>query len=171
MPSMYSRRPVANEANREEMINEFLLRTAHIHDVRSRLQRFMPALVRVMNADRGFAGVFIGKTEEYEEVGATGMQDQDQIEIEYPHALATVLEGTPVREETTLLTPIGRGSRTVGFFCVDRIRPATAFTDEDAAFLSGLSQLMAVARGRRKRRPPRKNPWRGRPFLSERANR
>lgn len=144
MPAVHSRRPTAKEADREEMINEFLLRSAHFADIRTRLEQFMPALVRVMNAERGFAGVFAGKTEDYEEVGAIGMHDQDQIEIEDPNAIGSVLAGKPVRELTTLLAPIRRGSRTLGFFCIDRMRPAAPFTDEDAAFLTGLSQLMVT---------------------------
>ncbi|HLJ49790.1 MAG TPA: sigma 54-interacting transcriptional regulator [Bryobacteraceae bacterium] len=139
-------RGVITGSDREEIIHEFLLRISNIHDMRSRLDRFMPALVRVMNADRGFAGVFIGQSAEFEEIGATGMQLQDQIEIENPDAIGVVLAGHPIREETTLLAPICQGSRTVGFFCIDRIRPASSFTDEDAAFLAGMSRLVAEAK-------------------------
>ncbi len=139
-------RGVITGSDREEIIHEFLLRISNIHDVRSRLDRFMPALVRVMNADRGFAGVFISQSGEFEEIGSTGMQVQDQIEIENPDAIGTVLAGRPIREETTLLSPICQGARTIGFFCIDRIRPASSFTDEDVAFLTGMSRLVAEAK-------------------------
>lgn len=147
MPSVLNRLASTSQSDRDEMINEFLLRTAHLTDVRSRLERFMPALVRVISADRGFAGVFIANSEEYEEVGATGMTEHDQIEIEDPNAIGTVIAGKPVREATTLLAPIRRGSRTVGFFCLDRARPAPSFTDDDAGFLAGLSQLVVADSG------------------------
>ena len=49
MPEVGSRLSAGNDVERDEILNEVLLRTAHINDVRTVLDRLMPALVRVMS--------------------------------------------------------------------------------------------------------------------------
>ncbi len=143
--------PIA--AGRREVVEEVLRRAARVASLAELLEQTMASIVRVMGAERGFAGMF-SPGGDYEEVGATGLRPEEQVEISDAGFLERIRQGKHVLDETTLLVPILLHEQVLGFFCVDRAASAERFSTDEANFLLTVGRIAAahVGEGRGRRR-------------------
>jgi DNA-binding NtrC family response regulator len=143
--------PIA--AGRREVVEEVLRRAARVGSLAELLEQAMASIVRVMGAERGFAGIFLAAGD-YEEVGATGLRPDEQVEVSDPGFRERIQQGKNVLDETTLLVPILLHDQALGFFCVDRAPSAEPFSTDEANFLLTVGRIAAahVGEGRGRRR-------------------
>jgi len=120
-----------------------LSRSVHRPDVRTLLDDMGPLVVKGMRADRGFVRLFPGGDGgASEDLGLTGLTSGATIGMTGSAFMKRLLAGRCVRDGHTLLVPIILKNRTIGFFCLDRRRASTPFTDADGHFLIGIGQAM-----------------------------
>jgi transcriptional regulator with PAS, ATPase and Fis domain len=91
-----------------------------------------------MSAQRGFGGMF--SPGGYTEAGSTGLTPGDQIEISTADFLHRLAAGQPVLEQATLMVPVYGGARPAGFICIERLFPATPFSEPDVRFLESVGR-------------------------------
>ena len=105
----------------------------------------MRGILCILHADRGFMGVFPqGDPHNYQELGATGLAEGEEIEISTPSFIEELLAGKVLQESDTLLVPIARRGIVSGFFCVNRRGSTRAFSTDDVDFLGHVAKISAT---------------------------
>lgn len=128
----------------KEIIEELLRKTREAPEVGDLFEKLMEPLLRVLQADRGFVGIFrTDNSNSYFGVGIHGFDPHrgEKIEIADEAFLKRLWQGEYVQDNTTLLVPLSLREEEVGFFCVDRKLPAVPFCLADIEFLSLLGRL------------------------------
>jgi DNA-binding NtrC family response regulator len=129
--------------DRNELLQQLGLRATRAAAPAEVLAEFMPAIVSVMSAQRGFAGMF--SPSGYAEAGAAGLVPGDQIEISTEDFLDRLMAGEAVQEASTLLVPVHSSGRPAGFICIERVFSGPAFSDADIQFLDSVGRLAGNA--------------------------
>jgi DNA-binding NtrC family response regulator/pSer/pThr/pTyr-binding forkhead associated (FHA) protein len=145
--TLTQRLPKASPASRlsaEQM--ELMEEAQHRFDRGESLPAFaseiMPAVVRVLSAEKGFVGLFTAHASAtYREVGTVNFGVAEEIEISDPDFFSHLLSGSAVQEGSCLLVPMGGEGGASGFFCVCGRTDGRSFSAEDVSFLHALGKL------------------------------
>jgi DNA-binding NtrC family response regulator len=145
--------------DRSELLRQLGIRAARAADPAEILAEFMPAIVSVMSAHRGFGGMFGAGG--YTEAGVAGLAAGEQIEISTEDFLDRLQAGEAVEEQSTLLVPVRGATRPCGFICVERMFGAAAFTSTDVRFLDTLGRAVGTASSKAEPTADAGLPWPG----------
>ncbi len=135
---------------RKEIVEELLRKTKEAPDIGELFEKLMAAILRVLQADRGFVGIFLPDNRNlFCGVGIHGFAPHrgERIKIADESFLQRLWQGEYIQENATLLVPLSflvplsLRKQEVGFFCINRRPPAASFYREDIEFLSLLGQL------------------------------
>jgi len=135
---------VALSQDRRELLEQVRQRQRRALSLRSYLAGFVPALARVVHADRGFVRLLGDKSGSVDaDLGVVGLGPGDEIEIHDAEFLERLAQGQPVHEDRTVLVPLLTESKMAGFIALDRYRSGTPFTLQDIDFLMLLGRTIA----------------------------
>jgi DNA-binding NtrC family response regulator len=125
-----------------EQIQKNVQRELPLADYASEL---MKGILRVLHADRGFIGIFRqGGPDTYQELGATGLAEGEEIEISVPSFMEELLAGNVLQETDTVLVPIARRRVVSGFFCVNRRSSTRGFPTDDVDFVGHVAKIVVT---------------------------
>ncbi len=125
-----------------EQIQKNVQRGLSLADYSSEL---MKGILRVLRADRGFIGIFRQRgPDNYQELGATGLAEGEEIEISVPSFVEELLAGNVLQETDTVLVPITHRRIVSGFFCVNRRSSMGGFSTDDVDFLGHVAKILAT---------------------------
>ena len=112
-------------------------------DAHSYAALVMPALCRVVGADRGFIRLFRHTgTLPHVDLGIVGLQPQDAIEVSDGQFMEQINGGSAVVEADAVLSPIARGGSVLGMICVDRHPGSEPFSSDEIDFLSVVGPML-----------------------------
>ena len=104
---------------RKEIVEELLRKTREASDVENLFEKLMEPILRVLQANRGFVGIFrTDNRNSYFGVGVRGfdLHSGERIEITDEAFLERLWQGEYVQDNTTLLAPLSLQEEEIGFF-------------------------------------------------------
>ena len=103
----------------------------------------MPAVCRVVQANRGFIRLFRPAAKvPHVDLGIVGLGPQDAIEVAAPQFMRRIMEGYPVIEPDAVLCPIVGERSIIGILAVDKLGGSEPFSSEDLEFLLLVGKIL-----------------------------
>jgi DNA-binding NtrC family response regulator len=153
------------DPHKDELLEEVQRRVAGGEVFSDFASDIVPAVLRVVRAEKGFVGLFPEDgSKTHSECGVVNLRQEETIEVSEADFEDHLAKGEVIQEGSALLVPIGRPREVAGFFCVKAGRNRAPFSREDVAFLLALGRLVPSApskspRPRSTRRTNEIYPW------------
>ena len=151
---------------KEELLEEAQRRAAGGEVFLDFASDIVPAVLRVVRAEKGFIGLFPEDgSKTHSECGVVNFRQEETIEVSEADLEDHLAKGEVIQDGSALLVPIGRPREVVGFFCIKAGRNRAPFSREDMAFLLALGRLApstpskAPSQPRSSRRTSEIYPW------------
>jgi DNA-binding NtrC family response regulator len=131
---------------KDELLEEVQRRAAGGEVFSDFASDIVPAVLRVVRAEKGFIGLFPDDgSKMHSECGVVNLRQEETIEVSDADFEDHLAKGEVVQEGSALLVPIGRPREVAGFFCIKAGRNRAPFSREDMAFLLALGRLAPSA--------------------------